>query len=119
MPVIGFEQTQYSVVEGDTTPTEICVALMPPTTLDRTVTVLLITTDGTAEGKIYYYIKLYVIYALPNLLTTYPIHYSKYLPLNRGGASEVSGATLTDGVAGARDRYIMYVYMYMCIKSLG
>ena len=51
VPVIGFERAQYSVVEGDTAPTEVCVTLMPLPTLDRTVTVSLITTDGTAQGK--------------------------------------------------------------------
>ena len=51
VPVIGFVQARYTVFEGNTAPTEVCVTLLPPPTLDRTVTVSLIARDGTAHGK--------------------------------------------------------------------
>ena len=51
VPVIGFEQTQFTVVENDTVGTEVCVSVMAPPTLGGTVTVMLVSMDGTARGK--------------------------------------------------------------------
>lgn len=48
---IGFEQTQYTTVENATVSTEVCVMLMPLVTLGRTVTVTVVSLDGTAQGK--------------------------------------------------------------------
>ena len=50
VPVIGFEQTQYTVAEDDVDGIEVCVSLMTPPSLDREVTVSLSSQDGTAEG---------------------------------------------------------------------
>ena len=50
MPTIGFEETQFTVVESDTVGTEVCVSVMAPPTLGGTVTVMLVSTDGTARG---------------------------------------------------------------------
>ena len=51
VPTIGFEQTQYSVRENDTVGTEVCVSVMAPPSLGSTVTVMLVSMDGTAQGK--------------------------------------------------------------------
>ena len=47
------------------------------------------------------------------------INNSKFADYIRGGASEASGATFTDHVAGARDVYARACMYHTCVKPSG
>lgn len=53
VPVVGFEEAVYTIVENDTVISvfEVCVALIPPPALARTLTVTMRSVDVSASGE--------------------------------------------------------------------
>ena len=49
MVVLGFEELEYTVVEGDET-VEVCVAVLEPDEIDLFISAMVMAVDGTAEG---------------------------------------------------------------------